>query len=316
MSDFKSFEAQICEQEEKVRQEIARLNQLHQSRPAEVVKDYEFKNLVRTVKLSELFGQNEELIVIHNMGKHCSYCTLWADGFNGYYQQIPRRASFVVVNNDSPDEQYQFATSRKWTFPMYSSRDTGFFGDMGFSETKEGKLFYWPGVSIFRKTKDGKIERTTRAGFGPGDLFSSIWHLFELLPKGVDTWKPANAPLVEPKGHTQINGFNVVAVYSENPEVSAQFYKDVLGFENASNMADGGILLRNKNAEMTMYLGKDHKPQVSLCFNSQLGVMKSAEVLKTKGIPIVNQYGSVEAGFAGVQFKDPSGNLLEIAGAP
>ncbi len=199
MTDFKSHENLICDQEKKVRSEIEKLNQLHKTRPAEIVQDYKFKNLIGTTKLSELFNEHDELIVIHNMGKHCSYCTLWADGFNGYYQQIPRRAGFVVINNDAPDVQHQFATSRKWNFPMFSSTGTSFFEDMGFSETTDGKLSYSPGASIFRKTRDGKIERTTRTEFGPGDLFSSIWNLFELLPKGVNDWQPSNKSLIDQK---------------------------------------------------------------------------------------------------------------------
>src|SRR5215204_1578561 len=32
--------------------------------------------------LSALFGDGDDLIVIHNMGRGCVYCTLWADGFS------------------------------------------------------------------------------------------------------------------------------------------------------------------------------------------------------------------------------------------
>lgn len=39
METFQSFEDKICGQEEKVRQELAKINELHKSRPAEVVKD-------------------------------------------------------------------------------------------------------------------------------------------------------------------------------------------------------------------------------------------------------------------------------------
>lgn len=316
MSDFNLFEQKICAQEEAVRREIEKLNQLHTSRPTEPVRDYEFSGILKTVKLSELFGDKEELVLVHNMGIKCSYCTLWADGFNGYYQQLSRRVGFVVISNDAPADQYQFALSRKWSFPFFSSEGTSFFADMGFVEKKEGKESFLPGASIFKKAKDGRIERTTRIGFGPGDLYSSIWHLIGVLPLGLNGWRPTTKPQVEPAGETGVDGFNVVAVYSEDPEQSAHFYKEILGFEKSGWMADGGILLRSANAELTMYLGKDHPPQISLCFNSHLGVLKAAEILKTKGVSIVNQYGSVESGFAGVQFKDPSGNLLEIAGAP
>ena len=38
-----------------------------------------------------------DLIVIHNMGASCPYCTLWADGFNGIYDHLADRAAFVAL---------------------------------------------------------------------------------------------------------------------------------------------------------------------------------------------------------------------------
>jgi predicted dithiol-disulfide oxidoreductase (DUF899 family) len=187
-SEFNSIENEICAQEERVQAEIKKLNELHQKRTPEEVSDYSFKSKAGDVKLSSLFKDKDELILIHNMGKKCAYCTLWADGFNGYYNQLITRAPFVVVNNDSQEEQLAFADSRNWKFPMVSAKDTSFAKDMGFYSEEEKMV--WPGVSMFRKDSSGKIFRTTKAGFGPGDLFSSIWHLFELLPKGVNNWGP------------------------------------------------------------------------------------------------------------------------------
>src|SRR5687767_7660685 len=86
------------------------------------VSDYEFVTVNDgTVKLSDLFGDSKELIVVHNMGKSCSYCTLWADGFNGVAGHLNRRAPFVVASPDDPYTQKHFAESRGWTFPMVST---------------------------------------------------------------------------------------------------------------------------------------------------------------------------------------------------
>ncbi|MGI9388028.1 MAG: DUF899 family protein, partial [Methyloligellaceae bacterium] len=43
------------------------------------VDDYVFSKVDGTVRLSELFGNKDDLFVIHNMGASCPYCTLWAD---------------------------------------------------------------------------------------------------------------------------------------------------------------------------------------------------------------------------------------------
>src|SRR5215470_19252219 len=87
----------------------------------EEVKDYVFQRADGgTVRLSDLFGAKSDLFVIHNMGKGCPYCTLWADGFNGVYEHLGNRAAFVVSSPDAPEQQRQFAASRNWKFPMVS----------------------------------------------------------------------------------------------------------------------------------------------------------------------------------------------------
>jgi hypothetical protein len=51
---------------------------------------------------------------------------------------------------------------------------------MGYYTESDG---YWPGCSVFRKNADGSIHRVAKDFFGPGDFYSSPWHLFDLIPK-------------------------------------------------------------------------------------------------------------------------------------
>ncbi|MEM7051597.1 MAG: DUF899 family protein [Acidobacteriota bacterium] len=163
-----------------------RLAELRRERPPTPVRDYELVTSEGgSVRLSELFGTHSELVVVHNMGRGCSYCTLWADGFNGVFDHLENRAPFVVASPDSPAEQSALATARGWRFPMVSTRDSEFTQEMGFGE--EGA--WLPGASFFRRGEAG-IERTGWTSFGPGDDFCSPWHLFELLPDGVAGWEP------------------------------------------------------------------------------------------------------------------------------
>jgi len=156
--------------------------------PREEAPDYELT--VRDglkMKLSEFFGASDELIVIHNMGKGCAYCTLWADGFNGVLRHFENRAGFVVVSPDDWQTQRDFADSRGWKFRMASGKGSSFTRDLGF-ETPDGKCM--PGFSTFEKGKDGKMYRTASDEFGPGDYYCGIWHMFDLLPKGANRWAP------------------------------------------------------------------------------------------------------------------------------
>ena len=171
------------------RHQIETLRQEMRALQAEVepdpVEDYRFRTPDGEVTLSALFGDKPELFVIHNMGKGCSYCTLWADGFNGVAEHLANRAAFVVSSPDDPQTQEAFRASRDWRFRMVSHQGSSFAADMGFQ--KDGR--WWPGVSVFRKTGAG-IVRLADAGFKPGDDFCTTWHLLDLLPEGAAGWRP------------------------------------------------------------------------------------------------------------------------------
>ena len=61
------------------------------------VSDHMFGTLKGSTTLSALFDGRDDLIVIHNMGSKCAYCTMWADGYNGLYPHLKQRAAFVVA---------------------------------------------------------------------------------------------------------------------------------------------------------------------------------------------------------------------------
>ncbi|MCA9838490.1 MAG: DUF899 family protein [Trueperaceae bacterium] len=179
------------EQIEKLSQEIFEkkmvLSKLRRDLAAEPVQDYALKDWRgETVWLSSLFGDKSDLLVIHNMGKGCTYCTMWADGFVSVLPHIENRAAFVVVSPDLPEVQKDFAENRGWTFKMVSAKDSDFSQDMGFADGKR----LMPGVSAFHKAEDGKLYRTNKDVFGPGDDYSAPWHLFDLLKGGRKDWSP------------------------------------------------------------------------------------------------------------------------------
>jgi predicted dithiol-disulfide oxidoreductase (DUF899 family) len=180
---------QASEQIAQYRQQIAGLREkLRATQSAiepEAIDDYVFPRAGGgSTRLSELFGDKDTLIAIHNMGSGCPYCTLWADGFNGVYDHLHNRAAFVLSSPDAPEQQQRFASGRGWRFPMVSCQGTTFPQDMG----------YWdkgptPGVSVLRR--DGaRIMRVADTSFSPGDDFCSVWHFFDLIPEGAGDWRP------------------------------------------------------------------------------------------------------------------------------
>ena len=190
MSDATAIQEQIEELQNQVQSTVEELQRLRRELPPEPVEDYVFHNTEGEIRLAQLFGEQRDLILIHNMGRGCSYCTLWADGFNGLVAPLQDRAALVVVSSDPPEGQQEFAELRGWRFPMASTQGTSFTADMGFVREHDGKVTDWPGCSTFRKQDDGTIVRIAQDVFGPGDAYCSIWHLFALLHDGADGWQP------------------------------------------------------------------------------------------------------------------------------
>lgn len=151
------------------------------------VADHVFRTSKGSTTLWALFEERNDLIVIHNMGSKCAYCTMWADGYSGLYPHLKRRASFVVASPDTPSTQAKFAASRGWRFPMVSDGRAVFAARMGYA-TEEGRCL--PGISIFQRRGE-HIIRVNDASSCPHDDFCAAWHLFDLLPAGADRFAPS-----------------------------------------------------------------------------------------------------------------------------
>ncbi len=176
---------QIAEIEKELAEVKERLAAARHALPREEIENFSFESPDGSKKLSDLFGDRFELILIHNMGRSCVYCTLWADGLNGLTQHFENRAAFVVCSPDEVSVQQEFATSRGWNFKMVSDASKEFSAACGYWNEKDG---FWPAVSTFTKVGD-KIYRTGKFEFGPGDDACAIWPIMDLLggPKG---WEP------------------------------------------------------------------------------------------------------------------------------
>jgi len=186
--DRASLVGEIQSAEKELERCRKKVTELRRKMQPEQTGNYAFKTPQgKTVPLSELFGDKDDLIIIHNMGKKCPYCTLWADGFNGLYRHLENRAGFALVSPDPPETVGEFAGGRGWKFKVLSNDGGPFTKDMGFEGDKGDP---WPGISTFRRDRDGRIRRVSHAPFGPGDDFCSIWHIFEMLEKGIDGWQP------------------------------------------------------------------------------------------------------------------------------
>ena len=161
---------------------------LIKARGPEPVDDHALRDLDgSTVNLSELFGDRDDLLVVHNMGRGCRYCTLWADGFRGIADHVESRCAFVLCSDDEPETTAAFKAERGWNFRCVCGAGSGFAAAMGY-RSDNGKPL--PGVSAFHRWPDGAIMRTAHTPFGPGDDFCAVWPLLDLLNDGTAGFEP------------------------------------------------------------------------------------------------------------------------------
>ncbi len=176
---------EIAALEQKIHELMAQLNELRKASRGDAVCNYAFATLNGETSLWELFGDKDKLLVIHNMGQGCRYCTLWADGFNGLLTHLESVMSVVLVSKDSPRTQRQFANSRGWRFRLASHGG----GDYIREQTVMDGSDNMPGAVVYEREGE-QLFRKHHCVFGPGDIYCSMWSLLGLAGLGVEDWTP------------------------------------------------------------------------------------------------------------------------------
>ncbi|WP_250464233.1 DUF899 family protein [Microbulbifer litoralis] len=176
---------EIQQTEQQINELIKKLNALRRKHRGDSVQNYTFNTLDGEVPLLDLFADHQRLLLIHNMGQGCRYCTLWADGFNGLLPHLEAAMSVVLVSKDAPDVQRQFANSRNWRFRLASHGGGDYIREQSVLPG-EGNM---PGAVVYEREGD-TIFRKNSCVFGPGDIYCSMWSLLGLAGLGEGDWTP------------------------------------------------------------------------------------------------------------------------------
>lgn len=175
----------ILELEMKIMEMTAELRQLQRELPGQVVDNYEFDTIDGKRSLRDLFADQNKLLVIHNMGQACRYCTLWGDGINPYVSHLETAMSVVMVSKDSPQVQRNFANSRQWRIRMASHAGGDYMKDQVAAEGM-GNM---PGAVVYELVGE-EIHRKASTYFGPSDLYCPQWHFLGLAGIDIGDWTP------------------------------------------------------------------------------------------------------------------------------
>ncbi len=185
---------EIREIEQKIRILMERLAKLQQSNRRNEVINYSFSTIEGEINLLDLFGEKDKLLLIHNMGQGCRYCTLWADGFNGFLPHLESTISVVLVSKDAPQLQRKFANSRGWRFRLASHGGGEYIQEQSVMKDSNNM----PGAVVYERDGD-KIYRKNDCVFGPGDIYCSMWSLLGLAGLNETSWTPQFSYWQRPK---------------------------------------------------------------------------------------------------------------------
>lgn len=180
---------EIIELEQQIFELTTKLHELRKSNSGEVVANYVFDTQAGETNLLELFGDHDRLLAIHNMGQACRYCTLWADGLNGFLPHLESTMAVVLVSKDSPEMQRTFANSRGWRFRLASHGGGDYAREQTVARTVADGSTNMPGAVVYERKGDD-IVRKNAVVFGPGDLYCSIWNILALAGLSEDNWTP------------------------------------------------------------------------------------------------------------------------------
>lgn len=175
----------IAAMEMKLYEMTLELNELKKQATSSEVPNYSFATLAGPSTLLELFSEKQKLLVIHNMGQSCRYCTLWGDGFNGLVDHLESAMSVVMVSKDTPELQREFANSRGWRFRLASHAGGKYITEQTVMEGSSNM----PGAVVYERDGD-TIMRRSSSVFGPGDLYSPMWNLLGLAGMTEADWTP------------------------------------------------------------------------------------------------------------------------------
>ncbi len=175
----------IAALERRIGEQIEQLRKLRKAHVGEPVPNYAFATTDGETTLRDLFGERDKLLVIHNMGQGCRYCTLWADGFNGLLPHLEDALAVALVSKDPPSAQRNFANSRGWRFRMASHGGGAYIREQGvFGEAEN-----YPGAVVYERTGDA-IRRKNACVFGPGDIYCALWPFLGMAGMGGGDWTP------------------------------------------------------------------------------------------------------------------------------
>ena len=203
---YRAARNRLLEEEAALRAKIEEVAELRRALPlGGEAEDYEFAAPEGAVRLSELFREGRDSLVLYsfmygpNDEAECPMCSAYLDSANGQVGHITQRTNFAVVAT-SPIERIQaLAERRGWDAVPFLSAAGNTYAQDYFSEMPNGGQVPMCNVFVRRAGKVHHFWGTElffeRSPWHPRhvDMLWPLWHYFDLLPEGRGDFMPRNS---------------------------------------------------------------------------------------------------------------------------
>lgn len=194
----------LLDAEFELRDHVERVAEQRRALPSgPVVKEYEFFDGKRRLKLSDLFVDGKpDLFMYHIMyfqddKEFCPMCSMWIDGLDGIAHHVTQRANIVAATLAPFEALQAWKERRGWRrIPVVADVGASFARDTC-AEERDGTPAST--VLVFKKTPEGvrhtytaHAEMIKDISFRGVDQLCPTWHVFDLLPSGRGDWVASN----------------------------------------------------------------------------------------------------------------------------
>lgn len=203
-ADYRKARNTLLAEEIELRRHIERVAELRRAMPlgGEVPENYTFEGENGSIRLSDLFGDKQTLVVYSMMfgpqrQRPCPMCTAMLTSWDGTARNLRERVALAVTARSPIHRILDFKDERGWrNLPLYSDGKGDY--TRTYVSAEDGDV---PGLNIFTR-KDGKI-RHFWAGEMSGGMADPgqdprgapdadpLWTILDLTPEGRgDNWYP------------------------------------------------------------------------------------------------------------------------------
>jgi predicted dithiol-disulfide oxidoreductase (DUF899 family) len=196
-SEYRHARNALLAEEIELRRHIERVAALRRSLPlgGKIPEDYTFEGENGSVRLSDLFGDKQSLVLYSMMfgpqrKSACPMCTAMLTSWDGTARNLRERVAIAVTARSPIERLVDFKKDRGWrNLPLYS--DTKGDYTRTYVTPDDGDV---PGLNIFTR-RDGAIHHFW-AGEMSGEMadpgqdprgapdLDSLWTIFDLTPEG------------------------------------------------------------------------------------------------------------------------------------